>query len=87
MFLLLHYLAPPKHWGDISQSLIYHQVRKYLLRLRPEHIKFWRPQIILLVNDPRHQTRLIQFCNSYVPLCLYRTNPHFAVRDLGSETS
>lgn len=66
LFLLLHYLAPPKHWGDISQSLIYHQVRKYLLRLRPEHIKFWRPQVILLVNDPRHQTRLIQFCNSYV---------------------
>lgn len=71
LFLLLHYLSPPKHWGDISQSLIYHQVRKYLLRLRPEHIKFWRPQIILLVNDPRHQTRLIQFCNSMKKGALY----------------
>ncbi|KAL8288857.1 hypothetical protein RB597_000778 [Gaeumannomyces tritici] len=71
LFLLIHYLSPPKHWGDVSQNLIYHQVRKYLLRLKPEHIKFWRPQIILLVSDPRRQTRLIQFCNSLKKGSLY----------------
>ncbi|KAL1595774.1 glutamine--fructose-6-phosphate transaminase (isomerizing) [Paraconiothyrium brasiliense] len=64
IFLLIHYTTPPKPWGDVSQSLIYHQVRKYLLRLRQEHVKFWRPQILLLVNDPRRQYKLIQFCNS-----------------------
>ncbi|KAF2644139.1 hypothetical protein P280DRAFT_537891 [Massarina eburnea CBS 473.64] len=64
IFLLIHYTTPPKPWGDVSQSLIYHQVRKYLLRLRQEHVKFWRPQILLLVNDPRRQFKLIQFCNS-----------------------
>lgn len=71
LFLLIHYLSPPKRWGDVSQNLIYHQVRKYLLRLRPEHIKFWRPHIILLINDPRRQTRLIQFCNSLKKGSLY----------------
>lgn len=71
LFLIIHFLSPPKHWGDVSQNLIYHQVRKYLLRLRPEHIKFWRPQIILLINDPRHHTRLIQFCNSLKKGSLY----------------
>ncbi|KAI1799384.1 amino acid permease-domain-containing protein [Daldinia bambusicola] len=71
LFLILHYMSPPKHWGDVSQNLIYHQVRKYLLRLKPEHIKFWRPQIILLINDPRHHTRLIQFCNSLKKGSLY----------------
>lgn len=71
LFLIIHYTSPPKHWGDVSQNLIYHQVRKYLLRLRPEHIKFWRPQIILLINDPRHHTRLIQFCNSLKKGSLY----------------
>jgi potassium/chloride transporter 9 len=64
IFMLIHYTTPPKPWGDVSQSLIYHQVRKYLLRLRQEHVKFWRPQILLLVNDPRRQYKLIQFCNS-----------------------
>jgi potassium/chloride transporter 9 len=64
IFMLIHYTTPPKPWGDVSQGLIYHQVRKYLLRLRQEHVKFWRPQILLLVNDPRRQYKLIQFCNS-----------------------
>ncbi|KAG6007207.1 hypothetical protein E4U21_006226 [Claviceps maximensis] len=71
VFLLIHYLCPPKRWGDVSQNLIYHQVRKYLLRLKPEHIKFWRPHILLLINDPRRQSRLIQFCNSMKKGSLY----------------
>lgn len=64
IFLIIHYTTPPKSWGDVSQSLIYHQVRKYLLRLKQEHVKFWRPQILLFVNDPHRQYELIQFCNS-----------------------
>ncbi|ESZ94943.1 hypothetical protein SBOR_4667 [Sclerotinia borealis F-4128] len=64
LFLFIHYSVEPKSWGDVSQSLIYHQIRKYLLKLKQEHVKFWRPQVILLVNDPRRQYKLIQFCNS-----------------------
>jgi potassium/chloride transporter 9 len=71
LFLLVHYTSKPKSWGDVSQSLIYHQVRKYLLRLKPEHVKFWRPQILLFVNDPRRQYKLIQFCNSMKKGSLY----------------
>jgi len=71
IFLIIHYSSPPKSWGDVSQSLIYHQVRKYLLRLRQEHVKFWRPQILLMVNDPRRQYKLIQFCNSMKKGALY----------------
>ena len=71
IFLIIHYTTPPKSWGDVSQSLIYHQVRKYLLRLRQEHVKFWRPQILLFVNDPRRQYRLIRFCNSMKKGALY----------------
>ena len=63
LFILIHYFCPPKSWGDVSQSLIYHQVRKYLLRLRQDNIKYWRPQILLFVDNPRTSWNLIRFCN------------------------
>lgn len=64
LIMMIHYLTPPLKFGDISQLLIYHQVRKYLLRLKLQmSVKYWRPQILLLCDDPRTSWNLIGFCN------------------------
>lgn len=64
LIMVIHYSAPPLKFGDISQLLIYHQVRKYLLRLKLNmSVKYWRPQILLLCDDPRTCWNLIGFCN------------------------
>lgn len=53
MFFYLYMTVAPTNWGDISQAIMYHQVRKFLLRLdaRKAHSKYWRPSLLLLTND------------------------------------
>ncbi|CCE82071.1 Piso0_002767 [Millerozyma farinosa CBS 7064] len=64
LVIVIHYSTPPSKFGDISQLLIYHQVRKYLLRLKLQmNVKYWRPQILLLCDDARSSWNLIRFCN------------------------
>ena len=54
LFFYVWWRHPPTDWGDISQALMYHQVRKYLLKIdgsKKVNAKFWRPSVLLFVDD------------------------------------
>ena len=67
LILLISYISytgSPKDWGDVSQSIMFHQARKYLMRLDDtDHKKNWRPNLLLLLDPGTINMRFIHFCN------------------------
>ena len=67
LFVSVNLYSPAKPWGDVSQSLAYHEARRYILRLDPrkQHAKNWRPNVLLLLAEtPTLEHRgLIKFGN------------------------
>lgn len=63
VFFVLMKKGPEVAWGDVTQSLLFHQIRKFLLQMdqRKSHNKHWRPSVMLLQFDL--DLALIDFCN------------------------
>jgi amino acid transporter len=69
VLLLLAYIVfvrkPQTNWGDVSQALLYQQVRRFLLHLdtRRVHVKYWRPHVLLMVRSPACKYQLMHACS------------------------
>merc|ERR1740123_2489409 len=64
-FLYLNYREHDVLWGEVTHSIPFHQVRKYLLRMderHQSHSKLWRPSVLLIVDD--FNPAIFDFCNS-----------------------
>ena len=66
---LLYRNLSVQQWGDVAQSVVFHQLRKYLLKLdrktmKGQHSKLWRPHLLLLVDN--HQVCSPQKCRKNI---------------------
>jgi solute carrier family 12 (potassium/chloride transporters), member 9 len=62
LVVYLTFRGPVTQWGDVSQALMFHQVRKFLLMLGDSpHSKYWRPNMLVLTDDVN--SAILGFCN------------------------
>lgn len=55
--------GPDVEWGDVTQALAYRVIRRYLLSLKTQSLKYWRPEVLLLVEKPRRCMQEIFFAS------------------------
>ncbi|RUS77830.1 hypothetical protein EGW08_014404 [Elysia chlorotica] len=64
LFLYIHHRKPDVNWGSSTQAHVYRNVLQSALKLirTGEHIKNFRPQILVLSGDPDTRPALVDFC-------------------------
>lgn len=64
LFLYIHHRKPDVNWGSSTQAHVYRSVLQSALKLvrTGEHIKNFRPQILVLSGEPETRPALVDFC-------------------------
>ncbi|CAK9296644.1 unnamed protein product [Gordionus sp. m RMFG-2023] len=63
----VHYKKPDVNWGSSSQAHVYKSALAWVMKLNQteEHVKNFRPQILVLTGDPRSRPTLLDFVNYF----------------------
>ncbi|XP_023346553.1 bumetanide-sensitive sodium-(potassium)-chloride cotransporter [Eurytemora carolleeae] len=65
LYSLMLYLKPDANWGSSAEALKFSNALNNAIALndQDDHIKTFRPQILLLCGDPAHRQPLVDFAN------------------------
>jgi len=65
LYFCIHYRKPEANWGSSTQAAIFVNALKSVQTLTdtPEHVKNFRPKILVLSGNPTHRIPLIDFGN------------------------
>ena len=65
LYFWIHYRKPEANWGSSTQAAIFVSALKSVQTLTdtPEHVKNFRPKVLVLSGNPTHRIPLIDFGN------------------------
>ncbi|XP_041465000.1 solute carrier family 12 member 3-like [Lytechinus variegatus] len=65
LYLYVHSTKPEVNWGDSNQAFLYKRALQTTIKLGnvPEHVKTFRPQILLLTGPPNCRPAMLHLCS------------------------
>jgi len=65
LYLYIYYRKPPANWGSSAQAQVFVNALKGVQSLTEtqEHVKNYRPKILVLTGNPAHRPPLVDFAN------------------------
>ncbi|PVD19309.1 hypothetical protein C0Q70_19796 [Pomacea canaliculata] len=65
LFVYVHYSKPNVNWGSSTQAHVYRNALQFTLKLlhTEDHIKNFRPQVLVLSGSPDNRPALVDFVN------------------------
>ncbi|KAL5005442.1 hypothetical protein ScPMuIL_018898 [Solemya velum] len=81
LFIYVHYTKPDINWGSSIQAHFYRNALQATLKLVSveEHVKNFRPQILVLTGLPSHRPALVDFVNSFTKKTSLMISGHIIV--------
>ncbi|XP_030832126.1 solute carrier family 12 (sodium/potassium/chloride transporters), member 2 isoform X1 [Strongylocentrotus purpuratus] len=65
LYMYVHSTKPEVNWGDSNQAFLYKRAIQTTIKLGnvPEHVKTFRPQILLLTGPPNCRPAMLHLCS------------------------
>jgi len=65
LYLYIYYRKPEANWGSSAQAQVFVNALKGVQSLTdtPEHVKNYRPKVLVLTGNPAHRPPLVDFAN------------------------
>ena len=65
LYGIMYYLKPEANWGSSAEALVFLNAlnNTYALNEQQDHIKTYRPKVLLLTGNPIHRQPLLDFAN------------------------
>ena len=89
LYMYIHYRKPEANWGSSTQAAVFVNALKSVQSLTdtPEHVKNYRPKLLVLSGNPTHRIPLLDFGNLITKKLSLLVTGHVITDDTSKNTA